>query len=37
MHGEVREALRQGMADFATPEGIRAPASTWIVSATAPG
>ncbi len=38
LHDEVREALRVGLAEFATPNGdLRAPASTWIVSATAPG
>ncbi len=37
LHGEVREALRAGLAEFDAPDGfIRAPASTWIVSATAP-
>jgi ubiquinone/menaquinone biosynthesis C-methylase UbiE len=37
LHGEVRDALRAGLADFKAPDGlIRAPASTWIVSATAP-
>jgi SAM-dependent methyltransferase len=36
LHGEVREALLAGMAEFQTPEGIRAPASTWIATGTAP-
>jgi SAM-dependent methyltransferase len=37
LHGEVRDALRAGLADFQAPDGtIRAPASTWIVSAVAP-
>ena len=36
LHGEVRDALRSGLAEFATPEGLLAPASTWIVSASAP-
>ena len=36
LHGQVREALRAGMADFEGPHGMHAPASTWIVSATAP-
>jgi hypothetical protein len=36
LHGQIHEALREGMAEFATPEGIVAPASTWIVSAAAP-
>jgi len=35
LHDRVREALAEGMAEFATPEGIVAPASTWIVSACA--
>jgi len=34
LHGEVRDALRAGLAEFDAPDGfIRAPASTWIVSA----
>jgi SAM-dependent methyltransferase len=37
LHDEVRDALRAGLAEFDAPDGfIRAPASTWIVSATAP-
>ncbi len=36
LHGEVDAALREGLAEFDGPEGVRAPASTWIVSATAP-
>lgn len=36
LHEQVRAALRTGMADFEDGEGIRAPSSTWIVSATAP-
>jgi ubiquinone/menaquinone biosynthesis C-methylase UbiE len=36
LHGEVDAALRAGMAEFAGPDGLRAPASTWIVTATAP-
>src|SRR4051812_2622725 len=35
LHGEIHEALREGLSEYATPEGIVAPASTWIVSATA--
>ena len=35
LHDEVRDALREGLAEFQTPEGICAPASTWIVSAVA--
>ncbi|HEX5224955.1 MAG TPA: class I SAM-dependent methyltransferase [Solirubrobacteraceae bacterium] len=37
LHGEVREALEAGLAEFQTPNGIVAPASTWIVSALVPG
>jgi SAM-dependent methyltransferase len=36
LHGEVNAALREGLAEFAGPDGLRAPASTWIVTATAP-
>jgi SAM-dependent methyltransferase len=36
LHGEVHEALEAGLAEFETPNGIVAPASTWIVSAFAP-
>jgi SAM-dependent methyltransferase len=36
LHEAVRAALREGLAEFADDEGIRAPASTWIVSAAAP-
>jgi SAM-dependent methyltransferase len=36
LHGEVRSALRSGLTEFATPEGLVAPASTWIVAASAP-
>jgi SAM-dependent methyltransferase len=36
LHEQVRTALRDGMAEFAGPDGVRAPASTWIVSATTP-
>jgi ubiquinone/menaquinone biosynthesis C-methylase UbiE len=37
LHEDVRAALRAGLGEFAAPDGyIRAPASTWIVSATAP-
>jgi SAM-dependent methyltransferase len=31
----IRQALREGMAEFAGPEGVMGPASTWIVSARA--
>ena len=36
LHGRVRDALREGLSEFAGPEGVWAPASTWIVTATAP-
>jgi hypothetical protein len=36
LHDEVRGALRAGMAEFDDGEGVRAPSSTWIVSARAP-
>jgi SAM-dependent methyltransferase len=35
LHDKVREELRAGLAEFQTEDGIRAPASTWIVSAVA--
>jgi hypothetical protein len=35
LHEEVREALRAGLAEYDGPDGVRAPASTWIVSAVA--
>jgi len=36
LHGAVRVALRDGLTEFEGPDGVRAPASTWIVSASAP-
>jgi SAM-dependent methyltransferase len=36
LHEPIREALREGMAEFAGPDGVFAPASTWIVTARAP-
>jgi SAM-dependent methyltransferase len=37
LHDEVNAALREGLAEFTEPDGrLVAPASTWIVSATAP-
>jgi SAM-dependent methyltransferase len=33
---EIAAALREALAEFAGPDGVRAPASTWIVSARAP-
>jgi SAM-dependent methyltransferase len=35
LHDDVRAALRDGLAEFQGPDGLRAPASTWIVSANA--
>jgi hypothetical protein len=36
LHDDVHAALREGLGEFAGPDGVRAPASTWIVVATAP-
>jgi ubiquinone/menaquinone biosynthesis C-methylase UbiE len=36
LHGEVHAALVEGLAEFDGPDGVWAPASTWIVTATAP-
>jgi SAM-dependent methyltransferase len=36
LHEPVRAALREGLADWIGEDGVSAPASTWIVSATAP-
>jgi len=36
LHGEVDAALREGLSEFVQADGtLSAPASTWIVSATA--
>lgn len=35
LHQPVREALAAGYAEFAGPGGVRAPSSTWIISAVA--
>ena len=35
LHGRVDEALREGMADMAGPDGVRAMSSTWLVTARA--
>jgi ubiquinone/menaquinone biosynthesis C-methylase UbiE len=35
LHGEIDAALREGLAEFVTPDGVIAPASTWIAAATA--
>ncbi len=37
LHGQVEAALREGLAEFAVDGELRAPASTWIVTASAPG
>jgi ubiquinone/menaquinone biosynthesis C-methylase UbiE len=34
LHGKVHEALRAGLSDMVTPDGVRGMASTWIVKAT---
>jgi SAM-dependent methyltransferase len=36
LHDQVREALREGLAEYETPDGIYAPASTWILAARNP-
>jgi len=36
LHGDVHDALRDGLAEFAGPDGMQAPASTWIITASAP-
>lgn len=36
LHEPVAAALREGMAEWVTPDGVYAPASTWIVTADAP-
>jgi SAM-dependent methyltransferase len=33
LHEPVKDALREGLAQWSGPDGVRAPASTWIVSA----
>jgi ubiquinone/menaquinone biosynthesis C-methylase UbiE len=35
LHGRVDEALREGMADMAGPDGVTAMSSTWLVTAAA--
>jgi SAM-dependent methyltransferase len=37
LHDAVRVALRDGLTEFEEPDGLRAPSSTWIVSATPEG
>lgn len=36
LHGAVEEALREGFEQWRGPDGVVAPASTWIVSASVP-
>jgi hypothetical protein len=36
LHEQVHAALRAGMAEYVGGDGVRAPSSTWIVTATAP-
>ncbi len=36
LHAPVAAALREGLADWQGPDGVVAPASTWIVTADAP-
>lgn len=36
LHGQVHDALREGLSEFEGPDGLVAPASTWIVTAHAP-
>jgi SAM-dependent methyltransferase len=35
LHGKVDDALREAMEDYVRPDGVWAPASTWIVTASA--
>src|SRR4029077_16123286 len=36
LHAPVAEARREGLSEWAGPDGVSAPASTWIVSASVP-
>jgi SAM-dependent methyltransferase len=36
LHEPVADALRAGLADWARPEGVIAPSSTWIITAATP-
>jgi ubiquinone/menaquinone biosynthesis C-methylase UbiE len=36
LHGDVHAALREGFAEFTGSDGVRASASTWIVTASVP-
>jgi SAM-dependent methyltransferase len=35
LHGQIHDALLEGFSEFVTPKGVMAPASTWIISASA--
>jgi SAM-dependent methyltransferase len=37
LHDRVRAALREGLAEYQTPDGLRAASSTWVVTAITPG
>jgi ubiquinone/menaquinone biosynthesis C-methylase UbiE len=37
LHAPIAAALREDMAEWVTPDGVVAPASTWIITARAPG
>jgi SAM-dependent methyltransferase len=37
LHAPIRQAICEGLAEFAGPDGVVAPASTWIVSARSDG
>ena len=37
LHDQVNRELREGLDEFNGPDGVRAPASTWIVTASVPG
>jgi ubiquinone/menaquinone biosynthesis C-methylase UbiE len=36
LHDDVHAALREGLTEFTCSDGVRAPASTWIVTASVP-
>jgi SAM-dependent methyltransferase len=36
LHEAIAQALREGLADWSGPDGVTAPASTWIVTAVVP-
>jgi SAM-dependent methyltransferase len=37
LHADIHAALREGLGEYAGPSGVKAPSSTWIVSARAAG